>query len=187
MGAIQAVVGEPIEARRFRHFVCMKPALHDLCPPSPLSYPWDVPALCIPTCCHCPSQVCAHLAGLLPFKRRKQRDLLDALTAPLPPARQHARSSDMFDSSNGHLRQFRHASANEAGISSLVPDQVRLSTPCGRLHAPTFDCLSLISRQAGRHRLPSQHAHCLTQQTLSPAREASLNILSWSACAERAR
>lgn len=66
--------------------------------------------------------------GMLPFKRRKQRDLLDALTAPpQQSSRLATRSSDMFDSSGGGDAlglQFRHASAGQAAISSLVPDEV---------------------------------------------------------------
>lgn len=66
---------------------------------------------------------------MLPFKRRKQRDLLDALTAPpQPSSRLATRSSDMFDSSGSGEApglQFRHASAgHQTAISSLVPDEV---------------------------------------------------------------
>ena len=77
----------------------------------------------VPNSCTC---CCA--VGMLPFKRRKQRDLLDALTAPpQQSSRLATRSGDMFDSgSSGDASglQFRNASAGQAAISSLVPDGV---------------------------------------------------------------
>jgi hypothetical protein len=72
--------------------------------------------------------MCCCAVGMLPFKRRKQRDLLDALTAPpQQSSRLATRSSDMFDSSGGGDvlgLQFRNASGGQTAISSLVPDEV---------------------------------------------------------------
>ena len=89
---------------------------------------------------------------MLPFKRRKQRDLLDALTAPpQQSSRLATRSSDMFDSSSSCEApglQFRHASAGHAAISTLVPDEVRLWE-----HV-------LMTALPPEHRLCLQCCHC---------------------------
>jgi hypothetical protein len=93
---------------------------------------------CMAIFCCTPSparRACCCAVGMLPFKRRKQRDLLDALTAPpQPSSRLATQSSDMFDSSGSGEApglQFRHASAgNQTAISSLVPHEVLFTTSC---------------------------------------------------------
>lgn len=107
--------------------------------------------------------------GLLPFKRRKQRDLLDALTAPQPSSRLAMRSSDMFDSSGGSREaqglQFRHASANQAAVSSLVPDEVR----CRRRHLSfsrflSFSSITSMNYSNGRETQWLQFRHASANQ-----------------------